>query len=66
MLSGKVPFPGSSELEIISNVIKADYHFNHEPFQRHSKEAKAFLRHLIEKDVNLRYTAQQAYDHDWI
>ena len=51
MLSGKVPFPGNSELEIIGNVIKGDYHFNHEPFQRHSKEAKEFLLHLIQKDV---------------
>ena len=36
MLSGKVPFPGNSELEIIGNVIKGDFHFNHEPFSRHS------------------------------
>jgi calcium-dependent protein kinase len=52
MLSGKVPFPGNSELEIIGNVIKGDFHFNHEPFQRHSKEAKEFLLHLICKDVS--------------
>lgn len=43
MLSGKVPFPGNSELEIIGNVIKGEFHFNHEPFKRHSKEAKEFL-----------------------
>lgn len=43
MLSGKVPFPGNSELEIIGNVIKGDFHFNHEPFSRHSGVAKDFL-----------------------
>ena len=43
MLSGKVPFPGNSELEIIGNVIKGDFHFNHEPFSRHSTQAKEFL-----------------------
>ena len=43
MLSGKVPFPGNSELEIIGNVIKGDFHFNHEPFKHHSPEAKQFL-----------------------
>lgn len=32
MLSGKVPFPGNNEIEIIENVIKGDFHFNHEPF----------------------------------
>lgn len=32
MLSGKVPFPGNSELEIIGNVIKGEFHFKHEAF----------------------------------
>lgn len=66
MLSGKVPFPGNSELEIIGNVIKGDFHFNHEPFKHHSAEAKEFLVHLICKDVNQRFTAEQAMTHPWI
>jgi serine/threonine protein kinase len=66
MLSGKVPFPGNSELEIIGNVIKGDFHFNHEPFQKHSQEAKDFLQCLIVKNVNQRYTAEQAFNHPWI
>jgi len=32
MLSGKVPFPGRDEREIISNVIKGDFHFHHQAF----------------------------------
>jgi len=43
MLSGKVPFPGNSELEIIGNVIKGDFHFNHDAFNKHSVSAKEFL-----------------------
>ena len=43
MLSGKVLFPGNSEVEFIGNVIKGDFHFNHVPFKRHSTEAKEFL-----------------------
>jgi serine/threonine protein kinase len=66
MLSGKVPFPGNSEIEIISNVIKGEFHFKHEPFAQHSKEAKDFLQCLIVKDVNQRYTAEQAFNHPWI
>ena len=66
MLSGKVPFPGKSELEIIGNVIKGDFHFNHEPFQRHSPEAKNFLKSLISKDVDARLTAEEAFNHPWI
>jgi serine/threonine protein kinase len=52
MLSGKVPFPGNNEVEIIGNVLKGDFHFNHEPFSRHSPMAKEFLKGLIQKDVN--------------
>lgn len=66
MLSGKVPFPGNSELEIIGNVIKGDFHFNHEPFSRHSGQAKEFLQCLIKKEVNERFSAQQAFSHPWI
>jgi hypothetical protein len=32
ILSGKVPFPGESNKEIIENVLKADYHFDHDAF----------------------------------
>ncbi len=32
MLSGKVPFPGRTEPEIIQNVIKGQFHFNHQAF----------------------------------
>ena len=66
MLSGKVPFPGNSELEIIGNVIKGDFHFNHEPFAKHTPEAKEFLQCLIVKNVNERFTAEQAFAHPWI
>ena len=66
MLSGKVPFPGNNEIEIIENVIKGDFHFNHEPFQRHSPQAKEFLLNLIQKDVNKRFSAEEAFNHPWI
>ena len=32
MLSGKVPFPGESNKEIIENVLKAEYHFEYDAF----------------------------------
>lgn len=43
MLSGKVPFPGQTETEIIHNVIKAKYHFDYSAFKNVSEECK----HLI-------------------
>jgi len=51
LLSGKVPFPGESNKEIIENVLKGDYHFNHEPFKLVSDNAKDLIKHLLVKDV---------------
>ena len=47
MLSGKVPFPGRNELEIISNVIKGEFHFNHEAFKNLSSECKDLICNLL-------------------
>ena len=32
LLSGKVPFPGDSNKEIIENVLRGEYHFEHDAF----------------------------------
>ena len=66
LLSGKVPFPGRNELEIISNVIKGEFHFNHEAFKTISNECKDLICRLLEKDAEMRYTAQQAFEHPWL
>jgi serine/threonine protein kinase len=63
MLSGKVPFPGRNELEIISNVIKGEFHFNHEAFKNLSSECKDLICNLLQKDVNKRYSALDALNH---
>jgi serine/threonine protein kinase len=66
LLSGKVPFPGRNELEIISNVVKGEFHFNHEAFKTVSPECKDLICHLLVKDVNKRFSAEEAYNHKWI
>lgn len=57
MLSGKVPFPGRNEIEIIGNVIKAEYHFKHEAFNNISEECKDLIQNLLVKDFNKRFNA---------
>ena len=52
LLSGKVPFPGRNELEIIGNVIKGEYHFDHDAFKVVSDDCKDLIRKLLTKDVN--------------
>lgn len=66
LLSGKVPFPGESNKEIIENVIKGEYHYDHEPFKKVSESAKDLISRLLVKDVDLRYSATLAFDHPWI
>lgn len=66
LLSGKVPFPGRNELEIISNVVKGEFHFNHDAFKTVSDDCKDLICHLLVKDVNKRYSAEEAYNHRWI
>lgn len=51
LLSGKVPFPGDCNKEIIENVLRGDYHFEHEAFQNVSLEAKDLISRLLVKDV---------------
>jgi calcium-dependent protein kinase len=50
LLSGKVPFPGRNEVEIIGNVIKGEFHFNHDSFKGASPESKDLICHLLEKN----------------
>lgn len=66
LLSGKVPFPGESNKEIIENVIKGSYHFNHDAFKTVSNSAKDLISKLLVKDVTQRYSAEQAFSHPWI
>ena len=66
MLSGKVPFPGDSNKEIIENVIKGEYHFDHETFKNVSPQAKDLISRLLVKDVSKRFNAQEAYNHPWV
>ena len=66
ILSGKVPFPGDSNKEIIENVIAGEFHFNHDGFKGASADVKDLITKLLVKDVDKRYSANEAYSHPWI
>uniref|UniRef100_A0A7S3CK80 Protein kinase domain containing protein n=1 Tax=Strombidium rassoulzadegani TaxID=1082188 RepID=A0A7S3CK80_9SPIT len=66
MLSGKVPFPGRDEREIIQNVIRGEFHFNHQAFQNVSEDCKDLINKCLIKDFRKRITAVEALKHPWI
>lgn len=66
MLSGKVPFPGRTEPEIIQNVIKGEFHFNHPTFANVSEDCKDLIKNCLVKDHDKRFTATQSLAHNWI
>lgn len=66
LLSGKVPFPGESHKEIIENVLLGSYTFDHEAFRNVSNLAKDLISKLLVKDINTRYSAEDAYNHPMI
>jgi serine/threonine protein kinase len=57
LLSGKVPFPGDNNKEIIENVLAGEYHLEHEGFKCVSPLAIDLINNLLVKDVNKRFSA---------
>lgn len=50
MLSGKAPFNGSNDREILKKVAAATYSFSGEIWSKRSEDVKNFIRKLLEKD----------------
>lgn len=57
------PFPGDSEKEIISNVVKGEYDTDFGPFRKCSKEILSLLEGLLCKDPSKRLSAEMALEH---
>jgi calcium-dependent protein kinase len=66
MLSGKPPFGGKSNKEIIDNVLKGEYSFKNPVWEHISAEAKDLLAKLLDRQADMRITAEEAYNHPWI
>jgi len=57
MLSGKVPFPGRTEPEIIYNVIKGEFHFDYDAFKNVSEDCKNLIKSCLVREYDSRFTA---------
>lgn len=57
MLSGKPPFWGSSDREILNKVSKGTYSLQGDIWNKRSEDSKQLIKQLMEVDVNKRIDA---------
>jgi len=65
MLSGKPPFDGNSDKEIMENVKLGEYNMNGTVWDTVSEEAKVLLKQLLQKDPHKRASAKAALKNSW-
>jgi len=66
MLSGKPPFGGKSNKEIVDNVLRGSYNYDNPVWANISDSAKNFIDSLLNKQADERLTATEAYNHPWL
>ncbi|XP_010854020.1 PREDICTED: calcium/calmodulin-dependent protein kinase type 1B [Bison bison bison] len=66
LLCGYPPFYDESDPELFSQILRANYEFDSPFWDDISESAKDFIRHLLERDPQKRFTCQQALQHLWI
>lgn len=66
MLSGRLPFSGSNDVELLKAVKKGRFEFKPKKiWSGISRDAQELVWGMLQKDVTDRFTAQEARRHDW-
>jgi len=66
LLCGFSPFLSSTQTGLFEKIIKCEYDFPDPEWTNISEEAKDFIRHLLVKDPEQRWTAKQCKEHPWL
>lgn len=66
MLSGKPPFKGKNNNDILNSVLHGSYDYNHEAWKAISDQAKDLIDNLLVRSADMRLTSEEAYNHVWI
>jgi len=66
LLCGFSPFLSTTQTGLFEKIIKAEYDFPDPEWTHISDHAKDFIRHLLVKEPEQRFTAQQCLDHPWL
>lgn len=64
--SAATPFYDENDAKLFEQILKAEYEFDSPYWDDISDSAKDFIRHLMEKDPEKRFTCEQALQHPWI
>ena len=65
LLSGRPPFEGEDEDEILKNVSSGEFDLKNPPFNKISKYAKDLIVKLLNVKVEERISAEEALNHRW-
>lgn len=66
LLSGKPPFDGNDDKEIVNSVRIGTYSLTSSEWKNISNEAKDLIKKMLTYDPNQRITAEAAINHPWI
>ncbi|CAH8526186.1 unnamed protein product [Heterobilharzia americana] len=66
LLSGSLPFSGSSPEEIIEKIGRGQFTFDQDAFSGISANGKDFISKLLQKQPNQRMTIYEALKHPWL
>jgi calcium/calmodulin-dependent protein kinase I len=66
LLAGYPPFYADNDTQLFEKIMNADYDFDDECWDDVSDLAKDFIRHLLVKNPEERFNADQALEHSWI
>ena len=66
MISGKPPFGGKNNNDILNNVLHGSYNFEHQAWESISDSAKDLINNLLQRSADMRLTSEEAYNHPWI
>lgn len=65
MLSGRLPFSGTTPAEVIKQAKQCELAFDSEFWTNTSQEAKDLMKKTININVKERYNCQQVLEHEW-